>query len=182
MCLRSCFRFTVLSVLSLLVALPPAGAHAGEVKIEINAARPGAAIDPLVYSEFIEHLGRCIYGGIWAEMLRDRKFLLPLKDSSWKVVEPSADFEAKADAAGAFAGVPCMALWLRKADGKAHGIRQGGLGVVREGRYAAAIWIASAGDPATVSVGLGSWMGIEISRPSESPPIFARKARLAFPS
>ena len=27
-----------------------------------------------IYGQFIEHLGRCIYGGIWAEMLEDRKF------------------------------------------------------------------------------------------------------------
>jgi alpha-N-arabinofuranosidase len=31
-----------------------------------------------VYSQFIEHLGRCIYGGIWAEMLEDRKFYHPI--------------------------------------------------------------------------------------------------------
>jgi len=30
-------------------------------------------ISPLIYGQFIEHLGRCIYGGIWAEMLRNRK-------------------------------------------------------------------------------------------------------------
>ncbi len=27
-----------------------------------------------IYGQFIEHLGRCIYGGIWAEILDDRKF------------------------------------------------------------------------------------------------------------
>jgi hypothetical protein len=32
----------------------------------------------LVYSQFIEHLGRCVYGGIWAEMLEDRKFYHPI--------------------------------------------------------------------------------------------------------
>ncbi|MEN3001434.1 MAG: alpha-L-arabinofuranosidase C-terminal domain-containing protein, partial [Armatimonadota bacterium] len=31
------------------------------------------AISPLIYGQFIEHLGRCIYGGIWAELLRNRK-------------------------------------------------------------------------------------------------------------
>ena len=31
-----------------------------------------------IYGQFIEHLGRCIYGGIWAEMLEDRKFFYPV--------------------------------------------------------------------------------------------------------
>lgn len=37
-----------------------------------------APINPYIYGQFIEHLGRCIYGGIWAEMLEDRKFYHPV--------------------------------------------------------------------------------------------------------
>ncbi len=60
-------------------------------------------ISELIYGQFIEHLGRCIYGGIWAEMLEDRKFYYAvpasgqiwgrtgagarvLRDSPWKVI------------------------------------------------------------------------------------------------
>ena len=60
-------------------------------------------ISELIYGQFIEHLGRCIYGGIWAEMLEDRKFYYTvpasgqiwgrtgagarvLRDSPWKVI------------------------------------------------------------------------------------------------
>lgn len=88
MCLPSRRWLLVPAVIVLLAALRPVALPAGEVKIAVDAGRPGADIDPLLYSQFIEHLGRCIYGGIWAEMLRDRKFLLPLKESPWKVVEP----------------------------------------------------------------------------------------------
>ena len=40
-----------------------------------------------IYGQFIEHLGRCIYGGIWAEMLEDRKFWYSPGDreSPWQV-------------------------------------------------------------------------------------------------
>ena len=43
-------------------------------------------ISKYIYGQFIEHLGRCIYGGIWAEMLEDRKFFDPVgrKESPWK--------------------------------------------------------------------------------------------------
>ncbi len=40
-----------------------------------------------IYGQFIEHLGRCIYGGIWAEMLEDRKFWYTpgSRESPWVV-------------------------------------------------------------------------------------------------
>lgn len=49
-----------------------------EPEITVDAAERGAPIEPFVYGQFIEHLGRCIYGGIWAEMLEDRKFWYPI--------------------------------------------------------------------------------------------------------
>ena len=49
-----------------------------EPLIKIDATKVGEPIDPYVYGQFIEHLGRCIYGGIWAEMLEDRKFYWPI--------------------------------------------------------------------------------------------------------
>jgi hypothetical protein len=42
------------------------------VEITIDASKTGAPINPHIYGQFIEHMGRCIYGGIWAEMLEDR--------------------------------------------------------------------------------------------------------------
>ncbi len=46
--------------------------------VEIDAAKTGEPISKYIYGQFIEHLGRCIYGGIWAEMLEDRKFYFPI--------------------------------------------------------------------------------------------------------
>ncbi len=42
--------------------------------LRIDVAKRGEPIEPFIYGQFIEHMGRCIYGGIWAEMLEDRKF------------------------------------------------------------------------------------------------------------
>ena len=55
---------------------PAAGSKALQATISVDAAAVGTPISKYVYGQFIEHLGRCIYGGIWAEMLEDRKFLL----------------------------------------------------------------------------------------------------------
>lgn len=53
------------------------------VTVAVNET--GAPIQKYIYGQFIEHLGRCIYGGIWAEMLMDRKFYYPVTDeySPW---------------------------------------------------------------------------------------------------
>ncbi|MHB8055331.1 MAG: alpha-L-arabinofuranosidase C-terminal domain-containing protein [Candidatus Aminicenantales bacterium] len=57
-------------------------------KAEIDAKTTYAPISKFIYGQFIEHLGRCIYQGIWAEMLEDRKFYYPVggPESPWKAV------------------------------------------------------------------------------------------------
>lgn len=43
----------------------PAFAQTLEAKISIRADAPGATIDPNIYGQFVEHLGRGVYEGIW---------------------------------------------------------------------------------------------------------------------
>jgi len=51
-----------------------------EASIKINTEKRGAPISEYIYGQFIEHLGKCIYGGLWAEMLKDRKFYYEITD------------------------------------------------------------------------------------------------------
>ncbi len=53
-------------------------ASAQQNSVTIDAAKTKDSINPYIYGQFIEHLGRSIYGGIWAEMLEDRKFYHPI--------------------------------------------------------------------------------------------------------
>ncbi|SFW47996.1 alpha-N-arabinofuranosidase [Sinomicrobium oceani] len=43
-------------------------------EVTIHPEQEKAPMSPYLYGQFIEHMGKCIYGGIWAEMLEDRKF------------------------------------------------------------------------------------------------------------
>lgn len=62
-----------------LIALTWAAAcSAASLEVKIDTAKTGAPINPFIYGQFIEHMGRCIYGGIWAEILEDRKFYFPI--------------------------------------------------------------------------------------------------------
>lgn len=76
------FAFAVTGIL-----LVPAVGCAADTSVCIDAAATQEPISPYVYGQFIEHLGRCIYGGIWAEMLEDRKFYYPVdgKQSGWEM-------------------------------------------------------------------------------------------------
>ncbi len=51
-----------------------------DASITIDAERTKAPISKYIYGQFIEYLGCCIEGGIWAEMLEDRKFYFPITD------------------------------------------------------------------------------------------------------
>jgi alpha-N-arabinofuranosidase len=51
--------------LALIVAAAPALAASYDARITIRADRPGAVIDPNIYGQFVEHLGRGVYEGIW---------------------------------------------------------------------------------------------------------------------
>lgn len=51
-----------------------------DIRVKVNAKKRLNEINRMIYGHFIEHLGRCIYGGIWAEMLFNRKFTGDSKD------------------------------------------------------------------------------------------------------
>jgi len=64
------------------------GKELGAPKVVIDGDKTGKPVSKYIYGQFIEHLGRCIYQGIWAEMLEDRKFYWPVGEgeSPWKAV------------------------------------------------------------------------------------------------
>jgi alpha-N-arabinofuranosidase len=71
---------TLLAIVAHVRADESTKGNSAPIHITINAANTGPPINPFIYGQFIEHLGRCIYGGIWAEMLEDRKFYYPITD------------------------------------------------------------------------------------------------------
>jgi alpha-N-arabinofuranosidase len=145
-----------------LAALVPTLANARQ--ITIDPASTNEEISPYIYGQFIEHLGRCIYGGIWAEMLEDRKFYFPvteeyapykeLVDSEYPVVGASP-WQPVGKQGGvsmvtenAFVGEQSVRL----ADGS--GIRQKDLGVLSGKTYNGYIWVKAEGPAAKLRVAL----------------------------
>jgi len=109
--------------------------------VKIDAGATGEPVSKYIYGQFIEHLGRCIYGGIWAEMLEDRKFYYPVgaKESPWKIIGDAANVKMKKD--NPFVGEHTPEIKV-SAEWAACGIQQGGLGLVKGKEYTGRIILA----------------------------------------
>jgi alpha-N-arabinofuranosidase len=87
-------------------------------EIRIDATVTSAPISPYLYGQFIEHLGRGIYGGLWAEMLEDRKFFYPVTGEApaWEMFTPGKEkWEGEGKPYELLARSPWMILGDKKA-------------------------------------------------------------------
>jgi len=148
----------------LCMALMPIVSHAATVEVSLDVDQKEDAINPMIYGQFIEHLGRCIYGGIWAEMLEDRKFYFPVED----VYDP---YKALQDTAFPVVGAsPWQVMGAEKSVmmvkedafvgdhtplvGKGSGIRQRDLALKADMGYEGYVWLKSKSGKASVKVSL----------------------------
>jgi len=151
---------------------PVLNAETVTVKLDLNDR--GEAINPFIYGQFIEHLGRCIYGGIWAEMLEDRKFYFPITaDYAPYVNLTDTDYPVVGASPWEIVGDPSLLAMVKEdpfvGDHTPHlkpgvAIQQHDLGVVSGKKYTGYIWLRSdiAGRAAVkVSLIFGSGRGTE---------------------
>ena len=152
------------------LGLSASGAAVAEVRVD--AAQTGPPISKYIYGQFTEHLGRCMYGGIWAEMLEDRKFYFPvpapgdiwrltreqarvLAASPWKVIGPQGTVSMGEK--DAFVGKHSPHIQA-SANGTTVGICQEELGLLKGKEYTG--YVILAGDaqvaPVTVSLAWGT--------------------------
>ena len=103
--------------------------------VKIDATRTGEPISKYIYGQFIEHLGRCIYGGIWAEMLEDRKFFYPVgsRRSPWETIGSTTGVVM--DERDPFVGAHTPLVHT------VSGMRQRRLGVLAQKMYTGYVWI-----------------------------------------
>jgi len=112
-----------------------------EITISTGEGAEGAPISKYIYGQFIEHLGRCIYGGIWAEMLEDRKFYYPVGhgESPWTAIGPEGTVTM--NETDPFVGAHTPEITLG-AGTQSAGLVQGGLGVIEGKTYEGRIAVA----------------------------------------
>jgi alpha-L-arabinofuranosidase len=124
------------------------GKELGQSKVTIDIDKTGKPVSKYIYGQFIEHLGRCIYQGIWAEMLEDRKFFYAVGEgeSPWKAVGDASLVKMDKDKPFTGAHTPRVML-AGKGPG---GIVQEALALVEGKEYVGRIVLA--GDPSAAPV------------------------------
>ncbi len=167
--LRIVLLATALLTIASCIAAPPNAAP-----VVIDATQTGEPVSPYVYGQFIEHLGRCIYGGLWAEMLEDRKFFYPVTGEApaWEMYTPGMrSWDGEGHPYELLVRSPWMIIGEKDAvtmqkensyvgehtprirlpgDGRRAGIQQERLGLLEGMRYTGRIVLA--GDPAAAPV------------------------------
>ena len=157
----------VLVVFAVLVCCG-AVAVAQQSAVTIDAGKTGEPISEFVYGQFIEHLGRCIYGGIWAEMLEDRKFYFPITPDydpyrGTKAVPKDSPYAIVGASPWQITGSPESVAMVKEDSFVGEhtpliqpggGIRQLDLGLVKGKQYTGYIWIKPQRQDATVTVSL----------------------------
>jgi alpha-N-arabinofuranosidase len=164
------------------------------VEITVDASQTGAPINPYIYGQFIEHMGRCINGGIWAEMLEDRKFYFPvpapgaiwkqnsgqatvLAASPWKVIGPAGTVQMVEK--GAYVGRQTPQI-TAPGGGRTVGIYQEELGLVTNKSYTGYIVLAGEGEVAPVTVSLAWGEGSGNQAEQRIRHVGAKFARVPF--
>ncbi len=124
------------------------GRELGRPNVVIDTEKTGKPMSKYVYGQFIEHLGRCIYQGIWAEMLEDRKFFYFVGEgeSPWKTVGDAG--LVKMDKAKPFTGAHTPRVTL--AGNGPGGIVQEALAIAEGKDYIGRVVLA--GDPGAAPV------------------------------
>ena len=121
--------------------------------VEIDASVTRRPISKYIYGQFIEHLGRCIYGGIWAEMIEDRKFFHPIgdTDSPWTATGEPRNFGMNKTTPFVGAQTPEIGVW---GNGRRAGISQAKLALVARKTYTGRIVLAGERAAAPIDVTL----------------------------
>jgi alpha-L-arabinofuranosidase len=170
---RICFVCIVLLSALVLAGLSRPATAAGAA-ITIDTGKTTEPISKYIYGQFIEHLGRCIYGGIWAEMLEDRKFYYPITDkfnpwgtatdpfwntgpykflnaSPWQVIGPAGTVTM--DTQNPYVGAHTPVIQV-PGSGTQVGIRQDGLAIVKGKDYTGRIILAGDNETLPITVRL----------------------------
>ncbi|NQU85882.1 MAG: alpha-N-arabinofuranosidase [Mariniphaga sp.] len=172
-----------LLILIIIFILSSCNSKIQENTIMVDTGKTGEPIEEYIYGQFIEHLGKCIYGGIWAEMLDDRKFYYPviadfdpwaqdsdrfwntgpytyLNGSPWEII--GEEDAVKMDTKNPFSGEQSVQV-IVPGDGSNAGIKQARLAVVANKKYTGSLILSGNIGVLPVTVQLLNHTGEKIS-------------------
>lgn len=144
--------------------------------IRIDTGQSRGEVHDHLYGANLEHIGRSVYQGHWAELLRNRKFLghdkmfvgmsegLSHQNPSYGIVTPwtalAPDYQGVLyvhDNTTFYTGTQSQRITIRKADGDMHGVQQDGLTLQAGVRYRVRLVLKGQGQPVEVRLGDAVW-------------------------
>lgn len=147
-----------------------------QASILINRDKVIGEVHDYLYGANLEHIGQSIYGGIWAEMLRDRKFagndkMYTTISEGLNTVNPNIgvivpweavnhDYENISfihDNTTYYTGVQSQRISIHQVDGLQHGIQQKGLYLQAQSAYELRLVLKGEGQTVTVQLGDVTW-------------------------
>jgi alpha-L-arabinofuranosidase len=141
------FIDSVFLLLCLVFTTSPIHSQTTEkAEVRIDLASPGHAVDRRIFGQFIEHFGRIIEGGLWAELLQNRKFY-PVDAQRTQVAEPWMPEKDRShvsyviDRFESIDGISSQRVSLFGSGSDWRGIGQSGFGIVGEKDYVAYVWV-----------------------------------------
>lgn len=131
-------------------------ANSPRIAATIDTRQTAEPVSKYVFGMFIEHIGKTMYGPLWAEMLDDRKFYFPITAQQDKVAAPrpggppgrmplqkwrpvGPDSAVVMDKDKPFVGDQSPLIHLDPAT--PHGIQQSGLALVKSKTYVGHVWL-----------------------------------------
>ena len=133
-------------------------AKKGSITIDVKDVL--GRISPYIYGYFIENLANIVYGGIWAEILRNRKFGVPdfnndgLSDP-WEPIGKDEYIEYFHDPEVFYSGEYSQKMVIKSSDGKERGIAQSRISVIKGRKYTAYLYLKQNDFNGTVTIALG---------------------------
>jgi alpha-N-arabinofuranosidase len=111
-----------------------------QATIRVDTGQTIGRVHPNIFGQFMEHLGRCIYGGLWSEMLCNRKFNGPDSEefgvvAPWQSVGRGHGTFFNHDNTTFYSGNQSQKIIVRQATGAPVGVRQGPLAFQCGRRY-----------------------------------------------
>ena len=114
--------------------------------VTVDVAHPLHVVDRRIYGQHVEHFGRVIQGGLWAELLQNRKFY-PIDPDRSQVAEPwrpeadRSDVSYVIDRSVTLDGISSQRVSMFGENRRWRGISQTGFDVLGGKEYVAYAWI-----------------------------------------
>jgi len=129
-------------------------------RITLRSAEAISAVNPFIFGQQIEFMGPCIDGGIWAELLRNRRFGIPDENGDgvseeWIPVRGAGNADYSLDSSNPYCGEFSQRVTVRDLNPKRPpGVWQDHVPAVFHQEYLGTIWLRAENFDGKVIVGL----------------------------